>query len=58
MTEIGYEPISALIELTGLSQRTAINLIDTGELRGRKIGGRWFVTREQLRELERESVSE
>lgn len=54
---IGYEPISALIELTGLSQRTAINLISTGKLSGRKLGGRWYVTREQLQKLADESIS-
>ncbi|MGC4964090.1 helix-turn-helix domain-containing protein [Gordonia sp. DT101] len=53
----GYEPIAALIELTGLSQRTAINLLQRGDLAGRKLGGRWYVTREQLRKLEDESTN-
>ena len=57
MPDVGYEPISELVKLTGLSTRTAINLVQSKKLAGRKIGGRWFVTREQLRQLEEESTT-
>uniref|UniRef100_UPI003D8BF65B helix-turn-helix domain-containing protein n=1 Tax=Gordonia sp. B7-2 TaxID=3420932 RepID=UPI003D8BF65B len=46
-----YVPVAKLQNLIGCTRAAAIRLIDSGEVSGRKLGGRYYVRRDALDEL-------
>lgn len=46
-----YIPVKELQALIGCTRTSAIRLIESGEVGGRKIGGRWYASRAAVEAL-------
>lgn len=51
MADIKLYTLSEIAKLLNVSVRTLYNYIDNGRLKATKIGGKWLVTEESLKEL-------